>query len=342
TLFLVSSLLKNSTDRKLEQDIASVQSGLTCVLDFSKFFLPDGVFARLLSLCAKHSGDLSTRWGAPRLAGQQAIIRFDLSEFALEEVGDQIRLIMVPGTEIPASTLKTLISMFRGARDAVFKDLPWQLHLQSPRDPSVRVEYDNLVHSRETKAAKVASVGVGNIPVADFDPFFEDGSLTEDEKDTGTVERASIPLPAGLEYHVFLSHRQVDAGDACNLMAEKLRNRGLRVWIDQETEGNLAEDEMKRGIRKSKCYLLFLSKTVFSDAVKMELQTAQQEEKPILAVHESDPSRIGFAPFSAYIDAAPASAKHLFKETESMPFQRRLYLAEAFYKELIERIRTAR
>ncbi|GBG34065.1 Leucine-rich repeat serine/threonine-protein kinase 2 [Hondaea fermentalgiana] len=342
TLFLVSSLLKNSTDRKLEQDVASVQSGLTCVLDFSEFFLPDGVFARLLSLCARHSGDLSTGWGAPRLAGHQAIIRFGLSEFALEERSNQIRLIMVPGTRDPASTLKTLISMFRGARDAVFKDLPWQLHLQSPRNSSIRVEYDYLVDARKAEVAEVASVGVGNAMVADFDPFFEDGSLTDDERDTGSVEQASIPLPAGLEYHVFLSHRQVDAGDACNLMAEKLRNRGLHVWVDQETEGNLAEDAMKRGIRKSKCYLLFLSKTVFSDAVKMELQTAQQEAKPILVVHESDPSRIGFAPFSAYIDAAPASAKHLFKETESMPFQRRLYLAEAFYKELIERIRSAR
>ncbi|GBG30180.1 F-box/WD repeat-containing protein 7 [Hondaea fermentalgiana] len=178
-----------------------------------------------------------------------------------------------------------------------------------------------------------------NASVAVFDPFFEDGSLTEDEKDTGSVEKASISLAAGLEHHVFLSHRQVDAGDACNLMAEKLRNRGLRVWIDQETEGNLAKDAMKRGIRKSKCYLLFLSKTVFSEAVKMELETAQQEEKPILVVHESDPTRIGFAPFSAYIAAAPASAKHLFDEKESMPFQRRRYLAEAFYKELIERIR---
>ncbi|GBG31361.1 Ras-related protein Rab-14, partial [Hondaea fermentalgiana] len=341
-LFLVSSLLKNSTDRKLEQDVASVQSGLTCVLDFSEFFLPDGVFALLLSLCAKHSGDVSTGWGAPRLAGHKAIIRFGLSEFALEERSNQIRLIMVPGTRDPASTLKTLISMFRGARDAVFKDLPWQLHLQSPRNSSIRVEYGYLVGARKAEVAEVASVGVGNALVADFDPFFEDGSLTEDEKDTGSVEQANIPLAAELSYHVFLSHRQYDAGDACNLMADKLQNRGLRVWIDQEAEGNLAEDEMKQGIRESKCYVLFLSKTVFEGAVIMELETALQEEKPILVVHESDPNRPGFANFSAYIDAAPASAKHLFKEKESMPFQRRRYLAEAFYKELIERIRTAR
>ncbi|GBG32823.1 F-box/WD repeat-containing protein 7 [Hondaea fermentalgiana] len=342
TFFLVSSLLKNVTDRELEQDIHSVRQGLTCILDFSQLYLPDGVFARLLSLCSKHSGDVTTKWGAPRLAGHQAIIRFGLSEFALEERNNQIRLIMVPGTRDPASTLKTLISMFRGARDAVFKDLPWQLHLQSPRNSSIRVEYGYLVDARRAEVTEVASVGVGNALVTDFEPFFEDGSLIEDEKDTGAVGQANIPLAAGLKYHVFLSHRQYDAGDACNLMAEKLRNRGLRVWIDQETEGNLAEDAMKRGIRESKFYLLFLSKTVFEGTVTMELEAALQEEKPILVVHESDPNRPGFAPFSAYIAAAPASAKHLFTEKESMPFQRRLYLAEAFYKELIERISATR
>ncbi|GBG33995.1 Leucine-rich repeat serine/threonine-protein kinase 2 [Hondaea fermentalgiana] len=338
TIFFVSSLLKNSTDRKLEQDIASVQSGLTCVLDFSEFFLPDGVFTRLLSLCAKHSGDLSTRWGAPRLAGHQAVIGSDLSTFALEERDNYIRLIMIPGTEAPASTIKTLISMFLGARDAVFKDLPWQLLLQSPRNPRAQVKYDESVKTREAKSRVVASVGVTNASVADFDPFFEDGSLFEDHKDTGSVEQANIPLAAGLKYHIVLSHRQYDADDACNLMANKLRNRGLRVWIDQEAEGNLAEDEMKQGIRELKFYLLFLSKTVFEGAVIMKLETA----RPILVVHESDPNRPGFANFPAYIDAAPASAKHLFKEKESMSFQRRRYLAEAFYKELIERIRIAR
>ncbi|GBG35247.1 Rho family GTPase, partial [Hondaea fermentalgiana] len=82
TLYLVTSLLKNSRDSEIERDIASLSRALTCVLDFSKFYLPDGVFARLLSLCAERSGESSTRVGAPRLAGQQAIIRFGLSEFA--------------------------------------------------------------------------------------------------------------------------------------------------------------------------------------------------------------------------------------------------------------------
>ncbi|GBG27419.1 Rab family GTPase [Hondaea fermentalgiana] len=341
TLYLVSSLLKNSIDSRLDAEIADMDTGLTCVLDFSEFFLPDGVFARMLSLCAQYSGDVNKGKRAPQLAGDRAIVRFDLSVFALEEDGDKIWVRMAQDAHEPATTLKTLVSIFRGARDAVFRDLPWELLLQSPTDNSVLVRYDDMVEARKAGKHLVMSVGTRNAKVPEFAPFFEDGSLTEDEVDTSPVERENIPLAAGLKCHVFISHRQVEAGDACNLMAEKLQNRGLRVWIDQETEGNLAEDAMRRGIRESKCYLLFLSKTVFSDAVKMELETALQEEKPILVVHESDPNRPGFAPFSAYIGAAPASAKHLFKEKESMPFQRRLYLAEAFYKELISRIKNA-
>ncbi|GBG33003.1 Hypothetical Protein FCC1311_005819 [Hondaea fermentalgiana] len=223
-----------------------------------------------------------------------AIIYFGLSVFALEQTQDKIWIRVERDSKKPASTLKTLVSMFRGARDAVFRDLPWELLLQLPRDAFILVSYDDVVRARTSGVDSVLSVSTKVVNVGDFEPFFQDGSLKEDEHDTGHVER--------------------------------------------ESQGNLAEDAMRRGIRASKCYLLFLSKTVFEGAVRMELETALQEEKPILLVHESDPNRVGFDTFSKYIETAPDAAKHLFRESESMPFQRRLYLAEAFYGELIARI----
>ncbi|GBG25973.1 F-box/WD repeat-containing protein 7 [Hondaea fermentalgiana] len=338
-LYFVSSLLKNSADASLDEAVADMDIGLTCVLDFSKFFLPDGVFARLLSLCVQYSGDTGPRRRAPQLAGDQAIIRFGFSVFALEQTKDKIWIRLERDSDKPLSTLKTLLSMFRGARDAVFRDLPWGLLLQSPRNASVLVAYDDVVDARQSGAALVESVGTKNAKVEDFAPFFQDGSLKEDEKDTGMVDAADLPLASDLKYHVFLSHKQLEAGDACNLMAEKIANRGLKVWVDQRTEGNLSKEEMQAGIRASKCYLLFLSKTVFdSKAVCMELSTALQAGKPILLVHESDPKRVGFTEFSTYIDTVPESARHIFDDRESMPFQRRLYLAEGFYNELITRI----
>ncbi|GBG29557.1 Hypothetical Protein FCC1311_057782 [Hondaea fermentalgiana] len=339
-LYLVSSLLKNSTDADLVAEIADMDPGLTCVLDFTKFFLPDGVFARLLSLCAQYSGNFGAISRAPQLAGSQAIVHFGLSVFALEQTQDKIWIRVERDSEKPANTLKTLVSMFRSARDAVFQDLPWELLLQSPRNSSILVSYDEAARAFSSPGTQsVKSVGTKIVKVADFEPFFKDGSLTEDERDTGEVEEADLPLAPGLKYHVFLSHKQLEAGDACNLMAEKLVNRGLKVWVDQRTEGNLSPEKMRAGIQASKCYLLFLSKTVFkSEMVCMELDTALRAEKPILLVHESDPNRVGFAAFQTYIDTVPASAGHIFGLSESMPFQRRLYLTEGFYNELISRI----
>ncbi|GBG32387.1 F-box/WD repeat-containing protein 7 [Hondaea fermentalgiana] len=339
-LFLVSSLLKNSTNDSLAAEIAGMDSGLTCVLDFSEFFLPDGVFARLLSLCAKHSGDAVSRKHSPRLAGNKAIIRFGLSEFALEQIGDKIWIRVKRDSGKPASTLKTLLSMFQGARDAVFADLPWELLLQSPTNASVLVPHGDLEEARALDVEYIDSADATRVKVADFAQFFIGGSLLEDMRDTGEVGRhTALRLDSKFQYHVFLSHKQFEAGDACNLMAEKLKNRGLKVWVDQRTEGNLSAKEMKAGILASKCYLLFLTKTVFSSkAVRMELVTALEAEKPVFLVHESDPSRVGFANFSTYIDTVPKMAKHIFDDRESMPFQRRLYLAEGFYDELIRRI----
>ncbi|GBG34849.1 F-box/WD repeat-containing protein 7 [Hondaea fermentalgiana] len=339
-LFLVSSLLKNSTNDSLSAEIAGMDAGLTCVLDFSEFFLPDGFFARLLSLCAKHSGDTVSRKYPPRLAGNKAILRFGLSVFALEQIGDEIWIRVKRDSDKPASTLKMLLSMFQGAREALYPNLPWELLLQSPTDASVLVAHDDLEVARASEVKSFESMDATRVKVADFAQFFEDGSLLEDiHGTTGIDEFADMPLDSRLQYHVFLSHKQYEAGDACDLMAEKLKSRGLEVWVDQRTEGNLSTTEMKDAILASKCYLLFLTKTVFSSkAVCMELATALEAEKPILLVHESDPNRVGFANFSTYIDTVPKAAKHIFDARESMPFQRRLYLAEAFYDELIRRI----
>ncbi|GBG34226.1 UDP-N-acetylglucosamine transferase subunit ALG14-like [Hondaea fermentalgiana] len=115
------------------------------------------------------------------------------------------------------------------------------------------------------------------------------------------------------EHHGSLRIRLLDSED------QVVQERKIPVYCNI---GNLAEDAMRRGIRPSKCYLLFLSKTVFEGAVRMELETALQEEKPILLVHESDPNRVGFDIFSSYIKSALDAAKHLFRETESMPYQR--------------------
>ena len=146
-------------------------------------------------------------------------------------------------------------------------------------------------------------------------------------------------LPSGMKNHAFISYKQATAADMAGLLAERLANRGLNVWYDMGHKGNLAVPEMKKGIAQSKCYILLLTKGVFqSEAVCMEFETALNMHKPILFIHESQTNMPGFTPFSEYIDTVPLSAKGIFSELESMPFQRRNYLLNPFLEELIERV----
>ena len=146
-------------------------------------------------------------------------------------------------------------------------------------------------------------------------------------------------LGPNLKNHAFISHKQSTAADMAGLIAEKLERRGLEVWFDMNTVGNLAQAEMKSGIAESKCYILLLTRDVFKSAsVCMEFATAKKMKKPILFIHETQTNLPGFAPFEEYLESIPNFGKTDLKKTESLPFQRRKFLADPFLEELIERI----
>ena len=41
----------------------------------------------------------------------------------------------------------------------------------------------------------------------------------------------AYPLPAGKEYHFFISHSQATGGDQANLLATNLEKKGLKIWV---------------------------------------------------------------------------------------------------------------
>lgn len=188
-----------------------------------------------------------------------------------------------------------------------------------------------------TKAINIVEFQFQSLTVSSRTPSV--GPLDSDTEGLEVPKYHLKKLPDSCSYHAFISHKQSTAGDMAGLLAVKLEARGLKVWYDQSTEGNLAIPVMKAGIRGSKCYLLLLSKDVFqSEAVCMELRTALESQKKILFVHESQTNMPGFCLFNEYIDTCPPEAKHLFDELESMPFQRRKYLADPFLDELVRRM----
>ena len=78
------------------------------------------------------------------------------------------------------------------------------------------------------------------------------------------------------EYDVFLSHASTDK-TTVRQVAEVLRDRGLRVWFDEESLqlGDHIYSEIENGIERSRILIFFASKqSLASDWVRIERSTA--------------------------------------------------------------------
>ena len=67
-------------------------------------------------------------------------------------------------------------------------------------------------------------------------------------------------LPQGKKWHFFICHHQGSGGDQARIMCTELEKRGFRVWYDNRRSADHRNLEgMKRGVRESEVFLLFLS-----------------------------------------------------------------------------------
>lgn len=339
--YLVSGLLSDSIQ---EVDTSHFKIGLACELDFSEFYLPNGVFHRLVAQCVEHAArpDIvgNDEPVVPELDRNRALLSFGFNDFLVQVDGDVIRINIREDAERPAFVIKVLVSMFREQGETVFRGLPWQLFLVGP-DSQVAVSYDKLKKLKKAgKSKKVRGRGNVAVDVNEFAPFFaDDVGMLDSDTDGNRVPQAAVqPLKAGESNHVFLSHVQSTGGDLAGNLKLKLENRGLRVWFDQALQGKLNEKAMKQGISKSRAYVLVLTKGVFSSkAVLMEFKHALDLKKRVVLVHEPDTHRASYAPFGEYIETTPDFAKNLFNEEESLPIRRKYYEEESFLQQLISR-----
>ncbi|GBG25054.1 Leucine-rich repeat serine/threonine-protein kinase 2 [Hondaea fermentalgiana] len=361
--YLVTSLLRDDSDTLAAEqgdgaqaiDPSEFEGGAACALDFSEFYLPDGVFQRLVPICAEYSARDEDS-SLPRLSRQSAQIAFGWNEFLLEADHGQdiIRITFKPDAEDVGENIKVIVSMFRALKDNVMQNLKWKLVLFSQKNPAQGADYEDLVGARARKASKVRDTQGRAAKVSEFGIFFQSeetlGSLVSDESGG---ESSTSTAPADLTqdaaaatsegFDVFISHKQSSGGDQVAILYEKLQQHGLRVWFDERMPV-ITKPAMEEGVKHSSAFLLFLSRGVFSSGyVKFELQTALEAGKPIILVHESDTQRLGYSDFGEYIQTAPVFAQEarLFELVESIPFQRRYYLEKPFVDELSKRIRAA-
>ena len=166
-------------------------------------------------------------------------------------------------------------------------------------------------------------------------------STTSSSYDRGSVvssPRSMHPKPFGCDYHVFLSHKQANAGDQVQVMSVMFQVRGLSVWYDMEQK-DITEAGMQEGVSKSGVVVLFLSNGVLERPfVQFELRHAIQLGKPILLVHEAD-ERHGKFEFTEFDSpSVPQEFSGLKSDVVSLPYRRLRYEQEAFFDELVHRI----
>ncbi|GBG34516.1 Leucine-rich repeat serine/threonine-protein kinase 1 [Hondaea fermentalgiana] len=345
--YLVSALLSLA---KETVDTSQFQRGLACELDFSGFYLPDGVFYRLVAQCAVYATQSEVcepglKPREPKLGTGMAKIHFGLNCFLLEVLSDDvIRLSVKDTAPRPAFVIKVLVSMLRVQEETMFRKLPWRLLLLVP-ETGERAEYKTVRKAyHDTKAKYVWSVDDETeeaLAVAKFEPFFKEqiGPLDTDE-DGDAVPKVKEPplLGPNLDYHIFLSHKQSSGGDLAGMLWLKLENRGFKVWYDQVFEQVLTHEAMRDGVLRSKAIVLVLTKGVFeSNAVQHELQCALEAKKRIVLVHESETHRDGYAPFLDYQQSTPTFCKDLISKIESLPVRRKWYEEDSFLGELVRR-----
>jgi len=336
--YLVASVARSQRSIETSRFIA----GLVVELDFSEFYLPDGVFQRLIAQCASLASEMDDESMEPQLSRSIAMLSLGFNVILMEVRDEFIRISVDEEAETPARIIQLLVSMLRKQSASIFKGLKWQLLLVN--DANKAASYDKLDAARKAKKNKVYGVRPpAPVLVSSFDKFFSDevGKLTTDEDGQNVSKASSLPkLRANETSHVFLSHQQSVAGDMAGLITEKLKNRGVICWFDKALKsGQLNAKAMVDGVTGSRVFILILTKGIFSrEAVLMELRTAIENYKPIIAIRESETNRPGCAPMDHFLVNVPSFCEDLFNNVQAMKMRRYAYEEDAFYSELICRI----
>ena len=370
SMLLSERSLNATLERKAIEDVRKLK-GPSCEIDFASTFLPDGLFQRLVCLCATFSEIFSDEAeDPPTVRGRAALIDFGESVTfgMLYEV--QLNKIVVTVAEEESQEgaapklVKHLNSMLMALKDAFMgRNLEWQLNLNSSARPELFVDYEKIVAARNANKAAFKYKKKRH-HANDFDVWFTSkgaealGDLRkEDTKDLVDYEEdvkqrgmsdalqqvanraEQKQLPSNLSFHCFISYKQVGGSEIAMTLFFLLASMGYQPWFDQSRD-EINGVVMLEGVRDAAVYILVLSKDVFkSAAVLKEARQARALNKPIIAVYENDPRRKeGYCSFDEYLNTVPDDLKDLFNEEEALPHQRRFYLMRGTIQEIDRRI----
>ena len=334
--------------------------GPSCEIDFGNSFLPDGLFQRLVCLCATFSEIFSEEsQDPPTVRGRAALIDFgEAVTFGMLYVVAENKIVVVVAEEESSpgaapKLVKHLNSMLQALKDDFMgRNLVWQLNLNSSARPELFVSYERTLDARKSQKTAFkykkkrhnvddfevwftseGAVGLGDLRKEDTEDLVEyeqdvaqHGVSYALQQVSSRTERKA--LPPSLSFHCFISYKQVGGSEIATTLFFLLASMGYTPWFDQsrdEINGRVMLD----GVRDAAVYILVLSKDVFkSSAVLTDERKARELGKPIIAVYENDPRRMeGYCSFDEYLSTVPEDLKTIFNEEEALPQSTPLLLA---------------
>lgn len=309
-------------------------------LNFERFFLPRGLFPRLVALVVSHGAKAFEDSAIPFITRTRVLASFGDADFSMEPMpSSNVIRIGVLEAKYFDTVSQVVVSMVEDLRDTVMGEaLKMDVHLLVPDDDGdfVAVDLDTARKARNdpSKARFRAADGRTKVEVKQLDKFFKGSDENQSVKAAPTKQ-----LGDSLSYDFFISYYTGTGKDQAISLGKSLENAKFTVWLDQFFEGEVTEAEMRKGVDSSKCLLVFLSKGVFTrEFCLMEMRRAKEANRPILFVHEIDPNHPGFAEIYDLRDReAPEDLQHLFKDVDSIGFQRKRYLEDAMIAELTRR-----
>ena len=148
------------------------------------------------------------------------------------------------------------------------------------------------------------------------------------------------PLPPGIKYHFFLSHKQANAQGQVMALYKTLQAEfpGMKVWHDMEQLPT--DEEMQKGIRESACFLMYMSKGYMErPACQKEVGWALAMGKRFVIVYATDERHGGmsFGEHMAESKKAFPQCAVVFENAVAVKYQAEAELVKAMIKQIMDR-----
>ncbi|KAK3271791.1 hypothetical protein CYMTET_19881, partial [Cymbomonas tetramitiformis] len=117
-----------------------------------------------------------------------------------------------------------------------------------------------------------------------------DGEAGDEAGNPASESRGCRGLPGDCRYHFFMAHKFTTGGDQVAVLCAALERAGWKPWYyNYLSETIVTEELIQKGVQRSHCVVLFLSREVFSSQpVLLELREARRCGKHVLLVHEAE------------------------------------------------------